>query len=166
MSTLDIIIIIPLLWGAWQGFSKGLIISLASIAALLLGIWGSIKFSDLTAKILLEQFNLQSEYNSMIAFAVTFIIIVVGIHLTAFVLDKFFKAIALGIVMRIAGAAFGILKYALIISVLFAIFEVVNRNMEIASDETFEKSMLYKPVASIAPAIFSYLEFDWISQKK
>ena len=166
MSTLDIIIIIPLLWGAWQGFSKGLIISLASIAALLLGIWGSIKFSDLTAKILSEQFNLQSDYNSMIAFAVTFIIIVVGIHLTAFVLDKLFKAIALGIVMRIAGAAFGILKYALIISVLFAIFEVVNRNMEIASDETFEKSILYKPVASIAPAIFSYLEFDWISQKK
>ena len=111
MGTLDIIIIIPLLWGAWHGFRKGLVVSLASIAALLIGIWGSIKFSDLTAQILSEKLNLQSEYNSMIAFAVTFIVIVVGIHLAAYMLDKLFKAVALGIVMRIAGGAFGILKY-------------------------------------------------------
>ena len=166
MNTLDIIIVIPLLWGAWHGFSKGLIISLASIVALLVGIWGSIKFSDLTAQVLYEKFGLQSEYNSMIAFAITFVIIVVGIHLLAYMLDKLFKAVALGLVMRIAGGVFGVLKYALILSVLFALFEVVNQNVEIASKETFEKSILYKPVSSIAPALFSYLDFDFLNHKK
>lgn len=164
MNTIDIIIIIPLLWGIWQGFSKGLILAVASLVALLLGIWGAIKFSSFTAGVLAENLDLHSEYNSMIAFSVTFIIIVVGIHLLAFALDKLFKAVALGLVMKISGAVFGLLKWGLIVSVLIALYGVINVDYKYTSKETLEKSLLYKPVSAIAPAIFTYLDFTWIKK--
>ena len=46
MNYLDIIIIIPLIWGAYKGFRKGFIIEIASLIALILGIWGGINFSS------------------------------------------------------------------------------------------------------------------------
>jgi membrane protein required for colicin V production len=164
MNTIDIIIAIPLLWGIWQGFSKGLILVLASLVALLLGIWGAIKFSSFTAGVLSESFGLKSEYNSMIAFSVTFILIVVGIHLLAYMLDKLFKAVALGLVMKISGAVVSLAKWALIVSVLISLYGVINVDNKYTSKETLDKSLLYKPVSAIAPAIFSYLDFDWIKQ--
>ncbi len=164
MNTIDIIIAIPLLWGIWQGFSKGLILVLASLVALLLGIWGAIKFSSFTAGVLSESFGLNSEYNSMIAFSVTFILIVIAIHLLAFMLDKLFKAVALGLVMKILGAVFGVAKWALIVSVLIALFGVINVDYKYTSKEALDKSLLYKPVSAVAPAIFTYLDFSWIKK--
>lgn len=159
MSVLDIIIILPIVWGIWEGLRKGLIKLLASIVALLLGIWGAIKFSNLTADFLTKQFGLQSEYTSIIAFAITFILIVIGIHLLAFLIDKLIKAVALGFVLRFTGAIVGAFKYALIISVFLALFNFFNNTFHYVSEEDLNKSILYKPVSAIAPAIFPYLKF-------
>ncbi len=42
MNWLDIGIAVPLVWGAYVGFKKGLVIELASLAALILGIYAAI----------------------------------------------------------------------------------------------------------------------------
>jgi len=164
MNVLDIVIAIPLLWGIWQGFNKGLILALASLAALLIGVWGSIKFSNIVANFLSNSFGLVSEYNSIIAFSITFILIVIAVHLLARALDKLLSAVALGILVKISGAAFGALKWGLIVSILLSIYNVINVNYKYTSKETIEKSILYKPVASIAPFIFSYFDFEWINK--
>ena len=61
---LDIILAIPLIWGAFMGFKKGLILELASIVALVLGIYGAVKFSDLTADYLNSYFEISSNWIS------------------------------------------------------------------------------------------------------
>ena len=58
MTTFDIIIVILLLVGAVRGFISGLIMQLTSLAALLLGIWVAIRFSDFTAMLLMEKAGL------------------------------------------------------------------------------------------------------------
>ena len=45
MNTLDIIFLIPLLWFAYKGFVNGLVVELASLIALLLGVYLSFRFS-------------------------------------------------------------------------------------------------------------------------
>ena len=52
MNYLDLIFCIPLIWGFWKGWQKGLIIELSMLAALLLGVWGGIKFSDYMAGVI------------------------------------------------------------------------------------------------------------------
>ena len=48
VNILDLIILIPLLLWARQGYNKGLIISVASFAALILGLYFAFFFSDYT----------------------------------------------------------------------------------------------------------------------
>jgi membrane protein required for colicin V production len=46
MNYLDIILAIPLLWGLYKGVSKGIIKELASLVALIVGIYGAVHFAD------------------------------------------------------------------------------------------------------------------------
>lgn len=162
MSVLDIIIIIPLLWGAYKGFTKGLIIELAGFVALALGIYGAIKLSGYTSDIIKKWFTPNTEYLEIISFAVTFLIIIILVHLLSRLIDKFIKAAALGIFNRIAGVFFGILKFSLIIGIAIILLNNFDKNSSVLSSETKNKSLLYRPletvILKIYPSINSFIE--------
>ncbi len=164
MNYIDLIIAIPLVWGVFVGFKNGLIIEVASLAALLLGIFGAIHFSDLTANFLVTNLNITTQYINLIAFAVTFVGIVIVVHLLAKMIDKLVKAVALGFVNRLLGMVFGLIKYAFIISIILVIINAINRNKTFISEEKIENSILYKPLSAFAPTIFPYLNFEKIRE--
>lgn len=162
ITYLDIILVIPIIWFAWKGFKKGLIIELASLAALVLGIFAAWHFSDYTEGILTEKFDLQSEYLHIIAFALTFIIVVVITHLIGKLLESVVKMVMLGFVNKLAGLVFGTLKIALVLSGIFYILSMTDLSENLISKETKEKSLLYEPVASLIYIIMPVVEdFDW-----
>ena len=74
LNYFDVVIAIFLLWSAYRGISKGFVIMAASLAALVLGVWGAIRFSGFTQAKLLEFFDMQTQYLGLIAFAITFLI--------------------------------------------------------------------------------------------
>lgn len=150
MNYFDIIIIIPLLWGAFKGFKKGLIIEVASLIALFLGVWGGVKFSSVSAKYLGEMFSISEKLMPLISFAVTFILIVIAVFALAKLLQKLIKMVALSTINKIAGAAFGVLKFTLILSVILNLINNVNSEIEFIEPEMQESSLLYKPVSSVA----------------
>lgn len=160
MNYLDAILIIPLLWAVYKGFTKGFIIQLAALAALVLGVWGAIRFSDLTAEYLTQSLNFENQHLALISFAVTFIIIVIVVHILARLLHHLVKAVALGIFNRLFGVAFAVFKFAFIISVMLVILNFINKGFGILPEEDKEESILYDPIANIAPSIFPYLKFD------
>lgn len=163
MNYFDIVVGLILAFALFKGFKNGLIIELASLAALVLGLLGAIKFSDITAHFLSQY--IQSDYIGLMAFIATFILIVIGVHLVAKVVDKLVSAIALGPVNRILGALFSLLKYAFILSVLVAVINGFDRDSRLLSKEMKEKSFLYSPISSIAPTVFPYLHFDTVKEK-
>ncbi len=57
MNYLDIISALLLAWFAFNGYRKGLIIEVASLAALILGVYAMLYFSDVTASFLIEFFR-------------------------------------------------------------------------------------------------------------
>ncbi len=160
MNYFDLIILVPLLWSAYKGFSKGFVYSIASFAALLLGIYGAIKFSDVTSRYLIQNFNFNQHYLPIISFAVTFILIVVAVHFVATLIDKLIKAIALGFINRILGAVFGFAKIAFILSIILVIINGLDKNLNFISPKLKETSILYKPLSDFAPSIFPYLKFE------
>lgn len=164
MNVIDIIIMVPLAWSAYKGFSKGLIISVASLLALLLGIYGAIQFSDITSSYLIENFDFNTEYLPVISFAITFILIVFGVHFLARVLDKIAKAVALGPVNRILGGLFGILKTAFIISIIITLVIKFDEKTGVISQEQKESSLLFEPLAGFAPLVFPYLDFNKVNE--
>ena len=160
MNFIDAIIIIILAFAVIRGFTNGLIKEVASLAALILGIWGAIKFSDYTAGKLYDYFNMTGKYVGIISFVVTFGIIAIVIHFIGVLLDKFLEAVALGFVNRLLGMVFGLIKSVLILSVIFVVLNAIDTRRPFLPKERIEKSRLYNPIPEIAPAIFPVIGKD------
>ena len=47
MNILDLVLAVPLLWGAYKGFSRGIIYEVAMIIGLIAGLYLAFKFSGL-----------------------------------------------------------------------------------------------------------------------
>ena len=158
MSFFDIVLGALLLYALYKGIKNGLFVELASLISLILGIYVAIKFSYLIKNTLTDSVSWSAKYIEVAAFALTFIIVVVGIHLLA----KFFTGIAdfayLGWLNKLGGAAFSILKTILILSILFNIFQKININNFIVKQETLDKSMFYNPIQEVSKFIYPSLE--------
>jgi len=165
MNYIDLVLGIILIIAAIQGFRKGFIIEAASLAALILGIWGAIKFSDWTAGYISKTFNYHSSSLSTVAFLVTFIGIVILIHILGKILDSTIKAVALGFLNRLAGIIFGVLKTAVILSILLLLFDSVDENVHILPSKQKAESKIYSPMKQLVPTLFPFIKL-WDSNDK
>ena len=154
MNWIDAAIVIILILSMITGFINGFVKEVASLAALILGIWGAIKFSTFTAAKLYDYFDMTGKYVGVIAFIVTFMFIVVIIHFIGILADKIVNAVSLSFVNRLLGIAFGLLKSVLIMSVFFVILNVIDAKKPFLPKETIEKSIFYNTISDIAPTLF------------
>ena len=154
MNYIDILILILIALAMFRGFMNGFVKEVASLAALILGIWGAIKFSSFTAAKLYDYFDMTGKYVGIIAFIVTMMVIVVVIHLIGLLVDKLMETVSLGLVNKLLGIGFGLLKSVLILSVVFMVMNAIDARRPFLPKEKIERSMLYSPISDIAPAIF------------
>ena len=154
MNIFDIIIAALLLFGFVRGLIKGLFVEVASLVALIGGVYGAIHFSHFASDLLKEYVSWTPEYISLASFAITFVIIIVVIALLGKALTKIADFASLGIINKILGGVFGALKIGLILSVVFIFFGKMNDTIPFIKKETLEESILYNPVRKIAPTIF------------
>ncbi|WP_299059054.1 CvpA family protein [uncultured Polaribacter sp.] len=154
MNTFDIVIAALLIFGFVRGLMKGLFVEVASLVALIGGVYGAIKFSYFIGDYLKESVSWSEEYISLAAFAITFVIIIITIALIGKTLTKLADFASLGIINKILGGVFGALKIGLILSVVFIFFGKMNDTIPFIEKETLKKSILYSPVKKIAPTIF------------
>ncbi len=153
MNYIDIILIVPLLWGLYKGFSKGLIIEAASIIALGLAIWGGIKFTDFLTGYIQTHFSWNTKYLPVVSFALIFLGVLFGVYAIAKLIERLVKAVSLGFVNKLAGGIFGIVKFGLILSVFIFVLNAIEKNIRLIPSETKQRSLLYEPVGKIAPLI-------------
>lgn len=162
MNYIDYILLLPLIWGLYRGFTKGLIIELASLLALIAGVYGALHFSSYTLTYIQSYIDLEPAYMQILSYGLTFILIVVLITFIGRVLTLLVKMVALGFVNRLIGALFGALKSLLIISVLLLFFDRINSQYTIVKEELLTSSILYQPiltqVKSIYPDIIKEIE--------
>lgn len=154
MSIIDIILAALLLFGFIRGLMKGLFVEIASLLALVLGIYGAIHFSYFASGFLEEKVDWDEKTINIVAFAITFVVIVLAISLAGKALTKLANFAALGILNKLLGGVFGILKIGLILSIILIVFDKLNNTLPFMEKEDIDESMLYEPVKSLAPMIF------------
>ena len=76
MNIIDIIILVPFAWFAYTGFKKGLVIGVASLAALILGIYAALYFSGIVAGFMTDNLNIKTDYLPIISFIITFPVVI------------------------------------------------------------------------------------------
>ncbi len=154
MNVLDIIILALLLFGLINGFRRGFFVEVASLVALIAGVYGAIHFSNFAADFLMDKVDWNEKTVNITAFAITFIVIVLLIVLAGKALTKLADFAMLGILNKLLGGIFGLLKMAVILSVILIIFDSLDKNLPFTDKEDLEDSILYEPVKSLVPSIF------------
>jgi len=162
MNVLDIIFIIPTIWLAYEGFKNGLIIELSTFFALLLGIYASLYFSDITAEFLKNAFDFKTKYLGYMSFALTFLLVVIAVNLFGKLISKLIDMAALGFVNKSGGGVFGILKAAIFLSFIIFFIEKVDKKKVIISEDLKQESLLYPYIQPFAPEVIKiYEDFDF-----
>lgn len=119
LPLLDIFVLVPLAYAAWRGFKKGFIMAVATLVALVAGLYAGFHGSEVIAEKLHEAFDWSASTVQIASFLLAFLAMVIAIHLLAKLIEKAVNLAALSPVNKIAGLVFSLLKVGLILSMVF-----------------------------------------------
>lgn len=154
MSTIDIILLVPLLIGAYKGYKKGFFQEVVAILAFILAIVGGFKLLHVGMDLLDEYFSISGEILPYIAFILIFLIIIIGVSLLGKAIKKILDLTLLGTVDNFAGMIVSVLKWTFGLSVLFWLSSSVGIE---PSEEMTEGAYIYPVVVGFAPKVVSAL---------
>ena len=161
MNYFDVLVFIILTYGLLSGFFKGFVVEIAGVIALILGLLGSFKFSNVLGNTVQFFIDWDSKTIQIVSFIFLFILIIYSISLLAKMITKTLKLIALGWLNRILGGFFGILKWAVVLSAFTLIISELNEIITIFSDFKFEDSKSYSFLNELGDFLF-----DWVFHSK
>ena len=165
MSFIDIVFTALLGYALYNGLKNGLFVEIASFGSLVIGIFVAIKFSHIVRFSIEDLIKINPKYIEIVAFAITFLLVVVGIHLLA----KFFTSILslayLGWLNKLGGAVFSLLKTVLMLSVVISLFQKININHILVKEETLNNSIFYNPIQAVSKFMYPSLE-KWYEEFK
>lgn len=150
---IDTIILILLVLGAIGGYRNGFISEITSLIALLLGFVAAYHFSGITAEFLTEILGVGGRFLSIMAFIITLILVMMLIMGIGKLIEKFTESLMLGFFNRLAGAVFGWLKSALILSLLILLLNFLKISNHLISPEKRAESWLYPRLETFAPIV-------------
>lgn len=154
MSTLDIILLILLAVGAFQGYRKGLLLSIFSFIALVLAVIGAIKLLDIAQDWLVHMLDNDAMYIPVLAFALVFIGILLVVTTIGRLLKKIIDLTPLGLADNIAGAILGAFKWCFAVGFLLWLFDMMQFELP---GNWKEESVVYPSVMIVTSAIIDLL---------
>ena len=149
MGYLDVFLSLIIAWGAYNGFSKGLVNELASVLGIILGIYLAKNFYPHLDIKLKQLFESEAVFISILSSMIIFLFTIMIFKAIAKLLTKFLKLIALGLLNRIIGAVFGIIKSVLLLCIVIFIFSKINKIITVIDDVTLNQSFLYSNIEKI-----------------
>jgi membrane protein required for colicin V production len=154
LSKVDIILIIILVVGAVAGYKKGFLSELFTLLGIILGVLAGFKLMGAAMLMLDERYDINEHVLPYVAFAVVFLIVVIGVTLLGKAFKTSLEKTVLGSADKLFGGILGILKTAFMISVMIWLFTALNVP---APSSFMEDSWLYDTLARFAPAVTSWI---------
>jgi membrane protein required for colicin V production len=154
MKLLDVLILLPLLWGALHGYRKGLLIEIIGIAGMVVAMILGFKFLGLGMEILTPYFSdtLAKKILPYVGFSAIFFPTIFLLNQFGYTIRRSLRYSILGTFDRFAGAMVGIFTWVFGISVFFWLVDMVG--ISIPSHRT-DETYLYPIVVPVAPNIIT-----------
>ncbi|MCB0811622.1 MAG: CvpA family protein, partial [Flavobacteriales bacterium] len=105
MNWIDWVLLAAIALAAFKGWSRGFVVEVGSLVALVAGVWAGIHLSDQVV----EWLGLGVR-NAVVAFFITFLIVILAVHLLARFLTTVIDVAQLGLPNKAAGVLFGALR--------------------------------------------------------
>ena len=156
MNWIDIVLVVPLLWGAYNGFKKGLISQIFGILGLVVGIWLGIKFPGI-AEVWLKG-NINDEYLKIVSFVVIFLVVVIITFLLSKLIEKLINFVQLKMLNKLAGVVLGVTKILLFMVIISFILENWDKNGNIINTQEKAESLVYPKLVYTSNLILPKLQ--------
>jgi membrane protein required for colicin V production len=153
LNYIDYIILVILVLFLIQGYRKGIIIGLATIAALILGIYVSVHFSNYLDATLMEHLHPSRKWLPVISFSTTFILVVIIVMLVAKMTERLVNVVGMGFFDHFGGAVLGLVKGVILISILFFLFNSMDSKEKWLTRKDKQSSYFYTRVAGVFPKL-------------
>jgi|TARA_B100000768_G_C11279911_1_gene377953 membrane protein required for colicin V production len=146
IGALDAIIGISFAWALFRGFQKGFIVKIASLFALVAGTFAGFHGSEGLASWLNKEVNWSETSVQVTAFVLTFVLVVIGVHFIAKIIEKMVDLTALGLINKLAGMALGAFQMILLLSIMTFALDGVFGPRNWLPKGAAEESILYPSV--------------------
>ncbi|ADB40966.1 CvpA family protein [Spirosoma linguale] len=152
MNTLDLLMLIPLAWGIFNGYRKGLLVEIVAIIAFVVAMIVGFKFLAFGIDLLSPYISreLARKILPWLGFSVIFFPTVVMINQMGFAIRRSLKYSILGTFDSVAGATVGLFTWVFGISVILWLFSYMGVKMPARQTET---AFLYPYIRPIAPKV-------------
>ncbi len=160
MNVLDLIFILPLLYGAYRGYQKGLFIEIIGVAAFIVAIVIGFKFlgygMNMIAPVIGE--NLANRFLPYLSFTVIFFPTIFLINKMGWMLRRALRFTILGTIDGFAGAMIGVFTWLFGISTFLWLMSSIDINLP---EKLTKESLTYPAMKKVAPTVISKVS-DWI----
>ncbi|MCA8832201.1 CvpA family protein [Hymenobacter pini] len=157
MSTFDILLLIPLAIGAVQGYRRGLVLEVASLLAFVLGVVGGLALLNDAIPLVRHYVGEAFGLLPLVSFILVFAAIVWGVHLLSTFIKTAVHLTPLGMLDNLGGAASGVLKWVLGMSLL--LHGIGLAGVRLISPELVAGSQVLPIVQQATPVALSVVAF-------
>lgn len=153
----DILISLILLFALWRGWRNGFIFELAISCAFFTALYAAFKLAWIVEEKIHPVIETGKETSAQISFFIAFILVFIATILLGKLFSSLINVTPFGVFNRILGALFGLLRYALVLSLLLWFLKTAENKIRIIPESQTEKSKLLDPLSKVAPALLPVL---------
>ncbi len=150
---IDIAFVVFLLLAFSNGYKKGIIHSIFSVLALLIGLFAALKFGNDLAQFIHSDLGWHSSVVPLLSFLLVFILACMLVAALSKAIEKFLDLILLGFFNKLAGG----LLWLVIVTLVFSTFLFFINQMNLISMEQKNASHVYYTIQPLAPFVINFV---------
>lgn len=156
MKLIDFIVLIPLIYGAYEGYKRGFVLTIVGSIALVLGVIGGFKLMQLGIDLLQQYFPHTPKLLPFISFTIIFLLIVIGVYMLGVVIKKGLDfTIFAGTLDNVAGAVVSVCQWAFITSIILWLC----KQAKLIPPEYTKDAHVYEFILYLAPKTVNWTGF-------
>ena len=154
MRNTDILLIVPLVWGTYRGFYRGLISEITSLVAIIIVFYVSIKFYEPFGAFINSHIHskLSPAYISIAAFTILFLFLYVIVYAISIKIEKMTESLHISLINHLAGGLFGLAKWAFMVSMVISLLALFGDKADFTLVK-FNHTWTYNHLQLIAPNV-------------
>jgi membrane protein required for colicin V production len=153
MNWLDIVIILLLIFAAWEGWRQGMITQILGLAALALGVWLGWRYGGAIGGWL----GMKDAVARIVGFVVVLVVVIVAVVLIGRATRGLFRIVGLGVFDNFLGVLLSALKMALFVGLIMLLFEFVDPDGRVIREDIRQGSAMYRIVDGICDVVFPFV---------
>lgn len=161
MTWFDILIYIVVTYCVFKGYKTGLIKQLATLAGLIAGAILSGQISSILLPVLQGKSHSSEYILAPLSYMLAFALIMLAFYLLGTLIQGVIEAAKMGTLNRLAGVVLCLVKWMLAISIVINLIGKIDSKHYIISEDTINRSKMYKYVQPFAPHIVPFLKFEF-----